>query len=92
MIFRVEMQRKGGGRHSLGMKSLKFPLFAVLACVATFAAVHAQDIQLALMPETDLEAGEFAGECKAVFVNGHEDYCIIVLPGTDTPAPMPSRR
>ena len=74
------------------MKSLKLSIFAALTTVATFAAVHAQDIHIALTPNIDLEVGEFAGECKAVFVRGVEDYCVIVLPGTDTPAPMPKRR
>ena len=76
------------------MKPMKISLTAALIfCCATFAAVHAQDIQqLAFAPNADLELGEFAGECRAVFVNGQEDYCVIVLPGTDTPAPMPVRR
>ena len=75
------------------MKPVKFSAIAALIFgLATFAAVHAQDIQLALAPDFDLEAGEFMGECKPVLVNGQEDHCVIVLPGTNTPAPMPPRR
>jgi hypothetical protein len=69
---------------------MKAPAMAILAiAVAAFVPpFHSSEIQEALL---ESEA-ELAGECKVVFVDGEADHCVIVIPGTDTPVPLPARR
>lgn len=58
-----------------------------LAAVAATALFHTTALQGAFPGD---DGPELAAECKVVYVNGVADYCIMVIPGTDTPVKMPS--
>ena len=69
------------------MKRSAVAMIAIVA-VATVALFHGKDIEGALLAN-DVE---LASACKVVLVNGEPDHCVVVIPGTDTPVPMPARR